>query len=170
MHCQDCVVRENCSKAAAWVNQEEIPEIDCLYVRIHANSFGSPKKLHYAALFTIRKDKASGKLESGMSTDWCKYSSPQTSLNRASNPDKNGLGKVSVSKLYAVAKKAKVDLKAMHDPDREVDNYAHAEIRPSTGQLSTAFRAEAAYSDLLETVISVPTKLVPGGQLHPSQP
>lgn len=106
-------------------SKEFIPDDSNLYYRVHKT-------------FIIDNEIIPGAFQSkidGMSTDWDKYSTPETSLSLSKTPSDNGIVKFSVALI-----REQSFMGVEHDP--QLDNRAHSLVHgiPEKGELKTKVR------------------------------
>ncbi|NIR52265.1 hypothetical protein GWO43_27100 [candidate division KSB1 bacterium] len=97
------------------LESEVIPDEDLLYYNIHKNWIREGEVMP-----GVFRERGEEELK-GMSTDWCKYSSPQECRNRARKPSDNGV-------VHFVTKELRyLQLKVVHAPFR--NNPAHTNVK-----------------------------------------
>jgi hypothetical protein len=102
---------------------EEIPGEHLLYCRVHAN-WRTPAGTIPPAAF-VGKRNANGMFE--QSADWCRYSTPQDTRDRAREPLRNGVYKVTVADLRAIPGELVVHSPIQTKPGLP-DNRAHTDV------------------------------------------
>ena len=106
---------------ALW-QQENVPDADALYMRIHASWIQDDGEISPGVI----KDQPSAHPgPNGMSTDWDKYSSAATTRSRAKEPAKNAVVKMSVLAVRAVP--GQIVLHAPR-PNEAPPNRAHTNV------------------------------------------
>ena len=104
------MVNKSSDTVSAWP-QELIPDNDELFMRVHRQWTRNGNPIPGA--FQDR--------DGGMSTDWANYSTPEETLRRARNPEKNGVLKMQVSEVRAIPNQTVV-----HTPEKT--NRAHTDV------------------------------------------
>lgn len=102
---------------------EEIPDLHCLFLRIHVNNIRGDIPLPIAF-----KEGGSSQSEMGMSTDWCKYSSPIQCKNRHKSPNKVGVLSLKVDKIREIPNLQVLHSPIMNHPTIE-NNRAHSDVK-----------------------------------------
>ncbi len=109
--------------------EEDIPDRDIVYLRIHRNS--SPDG-------TINSAALRPQGEDGLSVDWAKYSTAEETQARARKPSANGVASVDVGGIRGIIYPG-VTLEVEHDPienNPEIpDNIAHSLIKGAPNEL-----------------------------------
>lgn len=126
------------SEEVTW-EKEQIPERDSLYYRVHV-AIVPDGDLH-PGVFREQGDS--------MSTDWAKYSTPEASRGRATEPDKNGIVELMAGPVRAIE-----GMIVEHSPDVTRDNRAHTDIRgmsTAMGKLSVDARKTFIRRELFAT-------------------
>lgn len=95
--------------------KEEIPDIHCLYMRVHRNN-------QRDGVVNPGAFKDHGVEPPGMSTDWCKYATAVRTQQSARNPKDNGVVQMQVEEVRAID-----GLTVEHTP-LWPDNRAHTEV------------------------------------------
>ena len=70
-----------------------------------------------------------------MSTDWCKYSTPEMTRARARIPSDNGVLSLPVGEVRGIP-----GLSVIHTPDIENGNRAHTDVKGITCERKTEIR------------------------------
>ena len=115
------------SEKVRW-EREQIPERDSLYYRVHV-AIVPDGDLH-PGVFREQDDS--------MSTDWAKYSTPEETRGRATEPNRNGIVELMAGPVRAIE-----GMSVGHNPDVTRDNRAHTDIRgmsTAMGRLSVDAR------------------------------
>jgi len=107
---------------------KQIPNEDDLYMRVH-RSYAPNGEL----IPGVFRDRGEGE-KKGMSTDWSRLSTPQTTRERASNPRDNGVIGLNVGNVRSID-----GLTVHHSPDKEVNNPSHTDVK---GEKTTEVRAK----------------------------
>lgn len=63
-----------------------------------------------------------------MSTDWCKYSTPEETRSRARKPDRNQIGRLSVNAVRQILEQ-EVEHTPIQNHPTLADNRAHTDVR-----------------------------------------
>lgn len=94
---------------------QHIPDDDDLYMRVHRSFFRGGELIPGAFRDHGR----------GMSTDWAAYSTPEATRSRTerSAPEDNAVIALGAGQVRAIPGQS-----VEHTPDRERENYAHADI------------------------------------------
>jgi hypothetical protein len=93
---------------------EVIPDEDSLYYRIH-RQWVSENRPRPSAF----QDRGGA-----MSTDWCKYATPEEARGRAPKPDDNGVVGLGVGDVRGLEGQS-----VHHTPDQTHENRAHTDVR-----------------------------------------
>jgi len=106
---------------------EEIPDEDVLYLRVHRLRL---KKRSGAIGVSSFQEMGEG-TDRGMSTDWCKYSTPLQTRQRAENsrPEDSFVVALRASDIRAIS-----GLTVTHTPDVVRENRAHTDVRGVRGE------------------------------------
>jgi hypothetical protein len=97
---------------------EDIPDPDLLFLRVHRSNIGKDGQPNAGAIQPH---------EGSMSVDWNRYSTPEETRGRATQPPEN----YGVAEFQAGAART-AGLAVTHSPDRETNNRAHTDV---TGDL-----------------------------------
>ena len=103
---------------------EDVPNEDHLYMRVHKNYWRG------RVLPGVFREHGGG-----MSTDWCKYSTPETTRSRARKPSDNGVLSLPVGGVRSIS-----GLSVMHTPDIEINNRAHTDVKGIVCERKTEIR------------------------------
>ena len=95
---------------------ELIPDHDRLYMRVHRNH-----QVNGTLSPGAFRDQPPGGERPGMSTDWSRYSTPESTLRRARKPEDNGVVEMLVGHVRAIP-----NLLVEHTP--LPDNRAHTDV------------------------------------------
>lgn len=96
--------------------QEDIPDHNRLYMRVHRNN-----QVNGALAPGAFRDQPPGGERPGMSTDWSRYAAPEDTLGRARKPEDNGVVEMLVGHVRAIP-----NLLVEHMP--LPDNRAHTDV------------------------------------------
>lgn len=109
---------------------EAIPDEDELYMRVHKNEVQGGEPI--LGVFRNRPDPARPDRLPAMSTDWCKYSTPTDSRNRArsSTPTDNGVLSLNVGKVRAIYRQSVEHTPRYRTPEdpQAPNNRAHTDV------------------------------------------
>lgn len=131
---------------------EEIPSPDELYVFVHCQWIRNGRVA--PGFFKNRPDEETG----AMSTDWCKYSTPDETQNRARKPALNAVGRLDVAAVRKIGEDTAFQQTVVHTPVQNdpnlPDNRAHTNVRgpKETADLDVQYQ----FSELCVLVRSVP--------------
>lgn len=109
------------------LTEEAIPDADSLYMRVHRTAF--------APSGTVRPEAFRDRDDTGMSTDWSRYATPEETRSRAKVASENGVIAMNAGKVRRIA-----GLTVRHSP--LPDNRAHADVRGVYGADKVRVRAE----------------------------
>ncbi len=109
--------------SAVWAS-EPIPDVDLLYMRVHHKQIDNGNVLTGA--FVDRN---------GMSTDWCKYSTPEQTRDRGRVPADNAVVSLPVGGVRSIP-----GLTVVHSPISDPPNRAHTDVHGVTGANKTEAR------------------------------
>lgn len=98
---------------------EEIPKEDLLYMRVHKTR----RRQGIIGPSAFEAKGLDGKPDGNLSTDWCKYSTPEDTRNRAKVPADNFVVALQVSDVESIGR-----LVVRHTPDTRSGNRAHTDI------------------------------------------
>lgn len=132
---------------------EDIPSDDALYVYVHCQWIRNGRIV--PGFFKNRPDEETG----AMSTDWCKYSTPDETRHRARKLGVNGVGRLHVEAVWKIGADTAFHQTVVHTPIQHSpdfpDNRAHTDVRgpKETADLDVQFQ----FSEICTLVRSVPT-------------
>ena len=95
---------------------ENIPNEDYLYYRVHFKQMDSDFDLDDISIKIFRTRDGS------MSTDWDKYSNPETTRCNAIDPESNRVLQLNVGDVRLIP------MTVIHAPDEILDNRAHTDV------------------------------------------
>lgn len=127
---------------------ESIPDDHLLYCRVHQTYRGKSGRIAPSAF--VGKKTTSGTYE--FSTDWCQYSTPEQTRDRARNPRLNGVYQVRVGALRAIDGETVVHTPIQNHPNI-ADNRAHADV---IGRDHEDPEIKRLFSRIYDVVIPVP--------------
>lgn len=141
-------------------DSEDIPDDSYLYVYVHCQWIRNGRVV--PGFFKNRPDEETG----AMSTDWCKYSTPDETQVRARKPTLNGVGKLLVESIRKIGEQTAVHQSVVHTPIQHQpdlpDNRAHTDVQgpKETADLDVQYQ----FSELCTLVRPVPAPDDPGCQ------
>jgi hypothetical protein len=121
--------------------KEAIPDEDHLFMRVHYKWTDGGIPIPGA----FRDHNG------GMSTDWEKYSTPQNTQQRGRKPDENGVIKMRVQKIRAIANQSVHHTPVQNTPPKP-DNRAHTDV---VGEKDTQSRLQ--FTRIYEWIINPPS-------------
>lgn len=101
---------------------EPIPDVDYLFMRVHKQYINKDNSLKPSAF----KGKPEDDPNVGISTNWCKYASPDDTRNQAKIPTDNIVVRLKVDRVRKIPLQRIISV--IHAPDRERNNRAHTHI------------------------------------------
>lgn len=134
---------------------ESIPNDDLLYQFIHQQWFKKAGGVS-PTFFKNVADPHTGR--AGMSTDWSRYSTPEETRGRASNPAVNGVIETTVSDVRAIPDQMVEHTPIQNHPDPKIkDNRSHTDVFGPKNDLEI----QRCFSRKCRIAIAAPLKISP---------
>jgi hypothetical protein len=129
--------------------REDIPKDHYLYVRVHQSWIKNNRVV--PGFFQNRPSEHTG----AMSTDWCKYSTPEDTRCRAKKPEMNGVGQLLVSEVEDIPGQIVEHTPLQNDPAIP-DNRAHTDVKGP--KEDTDLDIQDQFSTVCKLILPVPPK------------
>ena len=108
---------------------EEIPDADVLYYRVHRNFLDENGRPNPGAFQNRPPEGQPLTDKDGMSTDWCRYSTAQQTLERAKNSADNIVVGMNVGVVRSIPEQTVEHTPIEPCPEMPAGNRAHTDVR-----------------------------------------